>query len=295
MKIKTGFASEEEKREYVKLCEDRFKESVYECAKCLSEDAFLRFITLSGPTCSGKTTAAEIIVDVMSKLGKRVGVISIDDFYYERSLLDSRGTLDYDSVDTIDLELLKSVIDGIERGEAVDIPVYSFKSGKREGYRKYDGKNKVTLFEGIQAIYPEVRELFDHNDTKSIYISVENSIEVNGTVVSARTVRLFRRIVRDFGKRASSPEFTLKLWESVAANEDRSILPYENCCDYKIDSFMGYEISMIKKPLLELIDTIGDNSAYFDCAQSIKRIFDGVENLSTDYLPENSLYREFLG
>ncbi len=295
MEIKTRFVSDEEKKEYVNFCEKRFESSLYECAQNLTKDTFLKFITLSGPTCSGKTTAAEIIVDVMGKLGKQVGVISIDDFYLERRILDSRGTLDYDSVDTIDLELLKTVIDGIERGETVNVPIYSFKSGEREGYRKYDGRDKVTLFEGIQAIYPEVRALFDKNDTKSIYISVENDTEVNGTAVSARTLRLFRRLVRDFGKRSSSPEFTFRLWESVAANEDRAILPYENYCDYKIDSFMDYEICMIKKPLLELLDMIADNSVYFEYAQSIKKIFDGVETLSTDYLPENSLYREFLG
>lgn len=294
MEIKTRFDSETQKIEYVALCEKEFSEAVNNCVNELDKTEGLKFITLSGPTCSGKTTAAQILVDEMSKRGKKVGVISIDDFYLERRVLDLRGKLDYDSVDTIDLEMLKQVIDGIEDGETVRIPIYSFISGERTGYRDYDGSPGITLFEGIQAIYPEIRELFDKDDTKSVYISVETGVSVNGIEVSARTVRLFRRLVRDFAKRSSSPEFTLKLWESVSANEDASILPYEDLSDYKIDSLMGYEISVIKEPLLKLLDMIRPDSAYYDYVQNIKKIFDGAETLSASYLPENSLYREFV-
>lgn len=294
MEIKTCFKDENEKREFVDLCEREFSESVKSCAKSLAETEDLKFITLSGPTCSGKTTAAELLVDAMNVCGKSVGVISIDDFYLERRVLDSRGKLDYDSVDTIDLELLKKVIDGIEDGETVEIPIYSFKSGERTGYRKYDGSKGITLFEGIQAIYPEIRRLFDKDDVKSVYISVGRDVCVNGTQVSSRTIRLFRRLVRDFERRATTPEFTLKLWESVAANEDSSIFPYENETDFKIDSLMGYEISIIKEPLMKLLDMLGSNSAHYEFAQNIKKIFDGAEPLSKAYLPENSLYREFI-
>ena len=295
MEIKTRFDGETQKREYVELCEKEFSQKINDCANDLVQTEGLKFITLSGPTCSGKTTAAHILVDEMNRLGKQVGVISIDDFYLERRVLDSRGKLDYDSVDTIDLELLKQVIDGLEDGERVRIPIYSFVTGERTGFREYDGSHGITLFEGIQAIYPEIRALFNKDDTRSVYISVERGVSVNGIEVSARTLRLFRRLVRDFAKRSSSPEFTLKLWESVSANEDASILPYKDESDYKIDSLMGYEISVIKDPLFKLLDMIGPDSTYFDYVQNIKKFFDGAETLSTAYLPENSLYREFVG
>ena len=295
MEIKTCFASEEEKREYVNLCETNFVRSVNECTESLLGGNSIKFITLSGPTCSGKTTAAKILTDVLSRYGKRVGLISIDDFYLERRILDSRERLDYDSIDTIDIERLKAVVDGIERGDAVEIPIYSFKSGEREGYRNYDSKDSITIFEGIQAVYPGIRELFNPKDTKSIYISVEGEVNVNGIAVSSRTVRLFRRIVRDFEKRSSSPEFTLRLWESVVTNEDACILPFENECDYRINSLMGYEICLIKDPLLRMLDMIDESSSYFEYAQKLKRIFDGTESLSVNYLPKDSLYREFVG
>lgn len=293
--IKTRFESEREKKIYVDRCEARFEADMAECVRSLLQNKSLKFITLSGPTCSGKTTAAHIIVDALEAAGHKVKVVSIDDFFYERDFLDSRAELDYDSVETIDLELLKTVVDGIEEGKSVEIPHFDFASGHRTHFDTYSPvPGGVTLFEGIQAVYPEVSVLFDKSDTVSIYISVAQDINFDNVTVDARTVRLMRRLVRDCKKRGATPEFTLTLWKSVCSNEDRSILPYKDLCDYKLDSLLGYELGALKKPLLALLVQVGKESIHAKRVSELKDIIDRVDSIDVEMLPEKSLFYEFI-
>ena len=61
-----------------------------------------KIIGLSGPTCSGKTTAASMLSKRLFLDGRKIHVISIDDFYFDRDFLDvlskSKGldAIDYD-------------------------------------------------------------------------------------------------------------------------------------------------------------------------------------------------------
>jgi uridine kinase len=88
MKIaKYKFSDESEKREYVHECDGVFEAQLDSAVEKISEIESLRVITLSGPTCSGKTTTAAKLVSEPTAKGKKVHVISIDDFYYNRDFL----------------------------------------------------------------------------------------------------------------------------------------------------------------------------------------------------------------
>ena len=78
--------SEEEKKAFVLKCEAEFEVQLEAAAKKILEDD-CRIVTLSGPTCSGKTTTASRFMSVIEQSGKKVGVISIDDFYKARNCL----------------------------------------------------------------------------------------------------------------------------------------------------------------------------------------------------------------
>ena len=136
LNARTSFSGEEDKRAYVAECEKKFEHAL-DCAveKIISAESN-RIITLSGPSCSGKTTTANKIVSEFEERGKRVHVISIDDFYYDRDYLikqaEKNGTnLDFDSAETIDLDELEMTIESIFCEDSVKIPVFDFKSGKR--------------------------------------------------------------------------------------------------------------------------------------------------------------------
>ena len=68
---------------YVRECESEYSERISAAsAEILKRGT--RFITLSGPSCSGKTTAARRIADQLSRDGRDVRIISIDNFFRSR-------------------------------------------------------------------------------------------------------------------------------------------------------------------------------------------------------------------
>ena len=70
---------ESEKKEFVALCEKKFDKQLSDAVETI-EKSGKRIITLSGPTCSGKTTTARRFIERLEQSGKKTGVISIDDY-----------------------------------------------------------------------------------------------------------------------------------------------------------------------------------------------------------------------
>ena len=276
------------------------------CADCLSHG--VKIIRLSGPTCAGKTTTAHKLTAVLEKAGRVVYPISIDDFFYGRDVLlamaekSPDGKLDYDSVATIDLPALAGCIrDLMEKGSA-RIPQFDFVTGYAESYRDLtvpEGVEPIFLFEGIQAVYPEVAALFAGIPERSIFINVMKETilaEPDGgeRVFPPEDIRLLRRLVRDEAKRGTAPDFTLELWHSVRDNEERSIYPNAPACDYGIDSNMAFDIHMLAPHLRRIFAEHPCDGDEVERAARILASIEGVEGISADCLASNSLYHEFI-
>jgi len=292
--------SEEEKRDFVQKCEDEFEIQLENAAKKILEEG-KKIVTLSGPTCSGKTTTASRFISAIEKNGKKVGVISIDDFYKSRTALEleskERGLekVDYDSALSIDLDYFEECADGILRGDIIKLPRYSFTRGERSEYYEFDSSRyDYIIFEGIQAVYPEVTSHI-HCGYISVQISVATDVEVNGSFFSSRQVRFLRRMIRDAKYRNAPPEVTFTMWKGVSENEDKHILPYAGIYDIEIDSYMEYEPFMIKNEVERLLGEIKEDSEYYYKATEILSKISGFFNISAEYLPEKSVYHEFLG
>ena len=150
------------------------------------------------------------------------------------------------------------------------------------------------LFEGIQAVYPEVTSLFE-NGFIGIFINVNEDVCINGTVFERDEIRLIRRLVRDRKFRGASADFTFYLWQNVRRNEDVSIFPNKNICQIQLDSFMGYELFLIKPYIQETLNEVTPDSKYYDLAVALLDKFADLDEISYEYIPKNSLYTEFLG
>ncbi|MBE6718618.1 MAG: hypothetical protein E7574_05135 [Ruminococcaceae bacterium] len=292
--------SEDEKRKFVQKCEDEFEIQLENAAKKIVEEGS-KIITLSGPTCSGKTTTASRFISAIESAGKRVGVVSIDDFYKARALLEieskQRGLekVDYDSALSIDLELFERCVDGILSGEIVKMPKYSFTKGERAEYYDFDSsKYDYMIFEGIQAVYPEVTSHI-HCGYTSVQISVATDVEVNGSFFTSRQIRFLRRMIRDAKFRNAPPETTFRMWKGVSENEDLHILPFAGKYDIELDSYMEYEPFMIKNMVEKLLERIHVEDGYYNKAMEILEKMKGFFEISPNYLPEKSVYHEFLG
>ena len=116
MIAQTAFKNEKEKKEYVVQCEKRFENDldILSNAVCGLDD--VSFITLSGPTCSGKTTASEKLISEFNMRGKTVKTVSLDNFFRNADELKKEcegGVLDFDSEKALDIPALKRFMEDI--------------------------------------------------------------------------------------------------------------------------------------------------------------------------------------
>jgi len=288
---------------WIEDCDKRLSDDLCKIAEEISADNSIKLLRLIGPTCAGKTTAANMLKERFSALGKHLHLVSIDDFYFdtevlrEMSRIKGMERIDYDSPDTIDIEALESFVTEIFTEEQSHCPIFDFNTGKRSGYKEFKcGGDDIFLFEGIQVLYPCVTDIFQNigHPSVEIYIAPQSSVEIGGSVFEPNEIRLMRRIVRDRNFRRSEAEFTFHLWHSVRENEEKNIFPYIKECKYSIDSTMPYEIGILKPYLKRALDKLSDDSKYRQDADKILKKIDRVLSLPDSLIHEGSIYKEFV-
>lgn len=293
--------TEEAKRELVLQCDQNLERRMAEVANQISAIPSLRLIGLTGPTCSGKTTTARLLTEVFEKCGRRVHVVSIDDFYYDKEVLQRRADMDpdieidYDSEDTIDVDLLAEKAEQLLACKETRMPRFDFHSGARvDGVTVTPRPDDVFLFEGIQILYPKVDAILRQQDYRSIYICPTSSVQVGEEIFDSNELRLMRRLVRDYLYRSTKPDFTFYIWQSVRDNEEKSIFPHAHTCNYFIDSTMPYEVGMLKPYLEKILGQIPENSQFYGEAREVLRQLTHVQSIPSSYMTPNSLYKEFI-
>lgn len=283
------------------MCDSDFYSRLSHVVNCLAKNRHTKIVSLSGPTCSGKTTAAKMLAEGLESQGRAVHIVSIDDFYFDRDYLhelsrkSGSDIIDYDSASTIDLDALKIFVAEATRGEAVHCPVFDFRTGTRQGFRTVDAEDgDVFIFEGIQAVYPEITQLFAPVGYEGVYIAPMTALRSGEYSFEPNEIRLLRRIVRDANFRNTDAEFTFKIWESVRANEEKNIFPHVDSCAYKIDSTHAYELGVLKPFLERQLGAINENSLYFEKAGYILSRLADTEAIDASVIEDGSLYREFV-
>ena len=298
---KKNFASIEEARLFVESHENDFENRLDEISERVASDHSIRIIALSGPSCSGKTTTANKLISELEARGRKVHVVSIDDFFYDKEKLaeiskeSGTGKIDYDSIKTIDFEALVECVREIFSDGKTLVPRFDFKLGKRTGYVEYDpDEEDLFIFEGIQAIYPEIIAIFKKYPSISIYICAQSGVQIGDKLFEPNEIRFLRRIVRDYNFRGASPEFTMYLWESVRNNEETSIFPHVGKCDIQIDSTLAFDVNILKPYLEDILQKMPEDNEFINEACRIIEKIKDIEPVSREYLAENSLYNEFI-
>ena len=290
------FKNDDDIRNFVSEAEKHYKKQVLDIADDVAKHDNIRFLTLAGPTCSGKTTSSYILEQEFEKKGISTKIISIDDFYRSRYDIADDEEPDYESITAIDLPCFKECVDKILNGKDAEIPVYNFVTGKREKYVLHTPTDhEIIIFEGIQAIYPEILATLPHDVTKSIYISVDEDVLAYGTNFEKREIRFLRRLVRDYLFRSATPRRTLELWEGVVKNEDKNIIPYEKNADYIINSFLSYELGVIKPFVLHKIPYDVKDLREKTLYEFLQNKFQNIMEISSQFVPSDSVFREFIG
>lgn len=158
---------------------------------------------IAGGSGSGKTTVAQRVAGALSSAA--VAIIEHDAYYRDRADLDydERAQLNFDHPESLETELLVAHLAALRRGEAVDVPIYDFKTHRRAEVTRRIQPTPVVILEGILVFVEE--RLRDQLDIK-IYVDTDADI------------RAFRRIRRDIEKRG-------RTFDSIREQYYRTVRP----------------------------------------------------------------------
>lgn len=148
-------------------------------------------IGVAGGTCSGKTTVAERLVDLVGT--ERLALIRQDAYYIDRThqAFDERARANYDHPDAFDWELMNQQLAALLAGETIPLPVYDYADHNRSKDVVMVAPAPIVVFEGILALYDaSLRDLFD----LSVFVDTDPD------------VRLIRRLQRDVRDRGRTPD-----------------------------------------------------------------------------------------
>lgn len=281
---------------FVKLCEKNFERELDNTVNSvLAENT--RIIMLAGPTCSGKTTTANKLISTIEQKGYVAHVISIDDFYRD-NIREDEGCTDWDSAAALDLKSFEEFTAGLLSGQTARKPIFDLGKGKVSGYEEFVfSENGIFIFEGIQAVYPEITRNFDKCPYSSIFVSVSSDVNINGIFFDKHEIRLIRRLVRDVKFRNTSFETTFKIWQSVRENEEKNIYPNISAIKHRINSFLPYELFIIGKYLIPMAESVNGNFLGADVLSSIVEKLKATTNeyVTEEMISQNSVFREFIG
>lgn len=151
-------------------------------------------IGVAGGSGSGKTTVALNILEQVG--GDKVTYISHDSYYKDASHLPltERQKLNCDHPDAFDNDLLVKHIKKLQRGEAVEVPIYDFKTYIRAEETQRMEAQRVVMIDGILIFSDKkLRELMD------VKIFVDTDADI----------RFIRRLQRDIEERARTTELVV--------------------------------------------------------------------------------------
>ena len=286
--------------DFINMSEARHNRELCEVGQ-LIEDSIndVSLICVAGPSSSGKTTFANRLrIELLSRGIKPIR-ISLDDYYLSKDVipLGPDGKPDLESIDALDVELFNQNMVDLINGETVTLPHFDFQLGKRvQGRTISIKKGEPLIIEGIHALNDKLTYSIPKSSKFKIFIAPQAQINLdNHNPVSLTDLRLIRRIVRDYKFRGASAEETLSMWPSVRRGEFKWIYPQQEGCDYVYNSMLPYELPVMKKYATPLLTKIDKNSEYYQIALRLLRMLKFYLDLSDEWVPNNSLMREFIG
>jgi len=288
-------------KSYIEWYERHFDKKIEKIAGSLRDNMKdTRVAFIAGPSSSGKTTFTLKLESVMDKMGLDAWTISLDDFYLPREKTPKKadGTYDFETVDALDLELLGKNFTELFKKGATNMPLFDFTKGEPSPDKKHVELKSDSFFlvEGMHALNNRIDERLGDIRSTRIYISLLSDLTLDGaTFADKRTLRLMRRMVRDFKFRNATAEQTLSMWDGVLWGDVHYVKPFENRADIVIDSFFPYEAGVIRPYVSQMLSGIGSESVYCEKCGEILAMLEKVEPIDEELVPVTSLSREFFG
>ena len=156
-------------------------------------------VGIAGGSGSGKTTVAE---KIMHETAQPVVFLKQDSYYrnFDGMSIEEKHGINYDHPSAYDDDLLIEHLQHLIRGEAVDVPVYSYARYERELWTDHVEPQPVIILEGILVL--ENAALRDLLDIK-LYVDTDAD------------VRFIRRLLRDTRERGRTVESVVAQYMDV--------------------------------------------------------------------------------
>ena len=287
-------------REFIRVNEALQERRVEEIA-----DQFIasgtRLLLIAGPSSSGKTTFSHRLFIALRVHGLKPVKVSLDDYYIDRDRLplEPDGTVDLETIDALDVDLLCDHLPRLLAGETVDMPEFDFVVSKRTGrtHALTVAPGQPIIIEGIHGLNQRLTASVPDDMKFRVYISPLTMLNLDDhNRIRTTDARLLRRIVRDYKFRGTPPEETMAMWPSVRRGEERYIFPFQERADAMFNSALTYELPIMKKYAYPALQAVPPESPYYTLARRLVKFLNYIETADVeDEVPVNSILREFIG
>ena len=287
--------------EMIKLSEALHEKKVAQIADMIvGRETPPRFVMISGPSSSGKTTFSKRLTIQLMVNGIRPVVLSLDNYFVNRedTPRDENGDWDFEDIRAVDLPLLQEQVKALLEGQEVKIPTYNFETGKRE----YKGNtlklenDTIVILEGLHALNPLLLPNIPKEATFRIFVSPMTTVNLdNHNWIPTTDLRLIRRIVRDYRYRNYSARETIARCPSVRRGEEKWIYPFQENADVMFNSALLFELAVLKRHAEPMLAEVPKYCDEYGEAHRLLTFLSYFESIPEREIPPTSFLREFVG
>lgn len=298
--IRTG-----ESKRVIQAVEANCDRQFVELASKVKAHGGVKLLLIAGPSSSGKTTFAKRLQVQLEAFGYRPFVLSADNFYKAWKDITSEGPqkVNWEALDSLNLEQLNDVLLTLMAGKEAVIPEYDMKVSMPADKSLWttaqldnaNGRGMI-IMEGIHCLNPALTPAVPKAQKFQIAIAPIPALQLDAVhVLSGTTIRMLRRMVRDYLTRGRPVLATLRQFPSVVQGEYTNIYPHQHNADAVMNSEIGYEMSVLKVHAEPLLKTVASTEKEYSEVRRLLQTLDQFNALPTNIIPPQSLLREFIG
>ena len=287
-------------KEVIMLDEALHEKKIANIADEIAKNRDVKMILIAGPSSSGKTTFAQRL-GLQLRINKlRPVTISVDNYFVERkdNPKDENGNYDFECIEAIDMDLFNNDLTRLLNGEEIEMPEFDFHEGKKKykGKKLKLGKEDILVIEGIHCLNDRLTSSIPKEQKYKIYISALTVLNMDRyNRISTTDTRLIRRIVRDHKFRGYDAKHTISTWNSVNRGEEKNIFPFQEEANSIFNTSLIYELNVLKGIALPWLEEITKEEKEYAEAQRLIDILKYFKTIPEEYVPTNSLLKEFIG
>ena len=287
-------------KDVIMLAEALHEKKIANIADDIAQRKGVKMVLIAGPSSSGKTTFAQRLGIQLRLNGLKPVTISVDNYFVERqdTPRDENGEYNFECIEAIDLKLFNEHLVKLLNGEEIEVPEFDFSVGTK----RYNGKkmklaeDEILVIEGIHCLNDKLTSQISKEQKYKIYISALTVLNMDRyNRISTTDTRLIRRMVRDYQFRSYSAIHTLNTWHKVTEGEEKNIFPYQEEADKIFNTSLIYELNALKPIAMPLLQEITNEYKEYAEAQRLINILKYFREIPNDYVPNNSLLKEFIG